>query len=62
MSRNDTPSSTADSDASRAESTQATAVPSTESYETDEGVVFYDTENPMAWLQARGAVSLDEMV
>ncbi|WP_330632677.1 DUF7331 family protein [Halocatena halophila] len=62
MSRNDTPSSTDDSDASRAEFTPVQSVVSTESYETDEGVVFYDTDNPMAWLQASGAVSLDDMV
>lgn len=30
-------------------------------YETGDGVVFYDTENPLAWVQTRDAVRLDEM-
>ncbi len=37
------------------------AVESTESYETDEGVVFYDAENPLAWLQASTVIDLDEV-
>ncbi len=35
------------------------AVRSTESYETEKGVVFYDAENPLAWLQADHVVDLD---
>ncbi|MFB6113023.1 MAG: hypothetical protein ABEJ58_02830 [Halodesulfurarchaeum sp.] len=31
-----------------------------EAYETDEGLVLYDAENPLAWLQSTGAVSLEE--
>ena len=31
-------------------------------YETADGVVFYDTENPLAWVQTRDAVRIDEMV
>jgi hypothetical protein len=37
------------------------AVRSTESYEVREGIVFYDSENPLAWLQADRAVALDEV-
>lgn len=36
------------------------AVQATESYETDEGVVFYDVENPLAWIQAGEVLDLDE--
>lgn len=36
------------------------AVRSTESYEVTEGVVFYDTEDPLAWMQADHAVDLDD--
>ncbi|WP_129114993.1 DUF7331 family protein [Halegenticoccus tardaugens] len=31
-----------------------------ESYETDSGVVFYDAENPLAWVQAARAIRLKE--
>jgi hypothetical protein len=31
-----------------------------ESYEVDEGVVFYDAENPLAWVESRTAVVLHE--
>jgi hypothetical protein len=31
-------------------------------YETDDGTVFYDTENPLAWLQSAETVSPEEMV
>ncbi len=37
----------------------AEAIRSTEAYEVSDGVVFYDAENPLAWLQADHAVSLD---
>jgi len=30
-------------------------------YETGDGVVFYDTENPLAWVQSASAVHLEEM-
>jgi hypothetical protein len=33
----------------------------TGAYETAEGVVLYDTEQPLAWLQSDGAVELGEM-
>jgi hypothetical protein len=36
------------------------AVETTESYQTEEGVVFYDADNPLAWMQAADVVDLDE--
>ncbi len=30
-------------------------------YETGDGIVFYDTENPLAWVQSASAVHLEEM-
>lgn len=45
----------------RPEPVVADAVETTEAYETDEGVVFYDAENPLAWVQAANAVDLDEV-
>lgn len=34
------------------------AVQSTETYQTDDGTVFYDAQNPMAWVQTDSAVRL----
>lgn len=31
-----------------------------EAYETDDGVVLYDADNPLAWVQSTAPVSLDE--
>jgi hypothetical protein len=36
------------------------AVRATESYEVRDGVVFYDSENPLAWLQSDRTVDLDD--
>ncbi|MEF8778293.1 MAG: hypothetical protein V5A36_05215 [Natronomonas sp.] len=36
------------------------AIRSTESYEVSEGVVFYNAENPLAWMQADHVVDLEE--
>lgn len=47
--------------ASRPEPALPSAVSSTEVYETDEGVVFYDAEYPLAWIQAAVTVALEEM-
>jgi len=33
----------------------------TGAYETPEGVVLYDTERPLAWVQSNGAVELREV-
>jgi hypothetical protein len=35
---------------------------SVEVYESEEGTVFYDAQNPLAWLQSTGAVPLTEQV
>jgi len=43
------------------ESAVVDAVGSTESYETEAGVVFYDADNPLAWLQADHVVDLDSV-
>lgn len=51
-------------DESRPEPVVPDAVETTEAYETDDGVVLYDAENPLAWVQARtgAAVSLTDAV
>jgi len=33
-----------------------------ESYETNDGVVFYDAQNPLAWLKAGEPLALDEQL
>jgi hypothetical protein len=33
---------------------------SIETYETNDGVVFYDAENPLAWVEANETCSLQE--
>lgn len=43
----------------------STAVPTTsdgdvEAYETDDGVVLYDAGNPLAWIESRAPVRLDD--
>ena len=35
--------------------------PSIESYETDDGVVFYDAENPLAWVETNRVLCLEEL-
>ena len=50
-----------DSAGERSEPVVADAVESTESYQTEEGVVFYDAENPLGWMQAGEVVDLDEV-
>lgn len=37
------------------------AFETTETYQTQAGVVFYSAENPLAWLQADVVVDLDEV-
>ncbi|MFP8953567.1 hypothetical protein ACLI4Z_11415 [Natrialbaceae archaeon A-arb3/5] len=32
-----------------------------ESYETEEGVVFYDAENPLAWVETSQTLPLEEV-
>lgn len=59
MSSNGTPSSQDRVNESGPESV-ADAIASTETYETDQGVVFYDADNPLAWLQSRETVQLED--
>ncbi|NHN42584.1 hypothetical protein G9C85_13235 [Halorubellus sp. JP-L1] len=39
---------------------EADEMTSIETYETNDGVVFYDAENPLAWLEANETCSLRE--
>ena len=32
-----------------------------ESYETDDGVVFYDAENPLAWVETTQTLTLEDL-
>jgi len=36
------------------------SVASIESYETEDGVVFYDADNPLAWMEAGRTLPLDD--
>ena len=47
-------------DSAEREPELAEAVTSTASYETDEGVVFYDVDPPLAWIQAEETVAIAE--
>jgi hypothetical protein len=47
-------------DSAEREPELAEAVTSTASYETDEGVVFYDVDRPLAWIQAEETVTIAE--
>jgi len=37
------------------------AVQTTETYETEEGTVFYDAQQPLAWIQSDTTMTLDEL-
>ncbi len=41
---------------------RADGVETVERYETDEGVVFFDADNPLAWVEATRTVKLDNQV
>lgn len=43
-----------------AKTTDKEAIRSTEAYEAESGVVFYDSNNPLAWLQSDHVVDLDD--
>jgi hypothetical protein len=45
---------------SRSEPALPDGVETIEAYETDDGVVLYDAENPLAWVQANSAVQLED--
>lgn len=40
---------------------EPTATDTIESYETEEGVVFYDAENPLAWVETTRTISLKDL-
>lgn len=40
--------------------TEPDGLESVEAYETDNGIVFYDADNPLAWMEAGDTVSLEE--
>ena len=44
----------------RSEPALPEAVQTTETYETEEGTVFYDAQNPLAWVQTDTTVALSE--
>lgn len=39
---------------------EASGLAAVESYEVDDGMVFYDPQNPLAWVEASRTVSLAE--
>ena len=45
-----------------AEPSPPAGLETTERYETDNGVVFYDAANPLAWLEAGDALQLADQV
>ena len=47
---------------SATEGTAPGSADTVESYEVDGGVVFFDAENPLAWVEASWAVRLTELV
>ena len=49
-------------DSTDAERPEQTAVETVEAYDVDDGVVFYDAENPLAWLEARRTFHLSDVV
>lgn len=49
-------------EAHRGGTKESGALDATGVYETDTGVVFYDSEEPLAWIQADDAVRLDDAV
>ncbi|WP_171908149.1 DUF7331 family protein [Natrialba sp. SSL1] len=52
-------STTPDDATDRSESVDA---PTIESYETDDGVVFYDAQNPLAWVETTQTLVLKDVV
>ncbi|ARS88613.1 DUF7331 family protein [Natrarchaeobaculum aegyptiacum] len=45
----------------RSSSTEPAGTATIESYETDDGVVFYDAENPLAWVETSRAFALSDL-
>lgn len=48
------------SDGDDPELPEPAGVETVEAYEVDDGVVLYDAENPLAWVQTSRAVRLDD--
>ena len=44
------------------ESEDSDSIDAVESYETEDGIVFYDAQNPLAWLKANRAFTLSDQV
>jgi hypothetical protein len=44
----------------RSRPTEPAGADTVEAYETDDGVVFHDAENPLAWVQADDSVPLED--
>jgi len=44
----------------RSPPTEPSGADTIEAYETEDGVVLYDAENPLAWIQADAVVSIDD--
>jgi hypothetical protein len=61
MSHHASPDGTSDSaEDIRSEPALPEAVQTTETYETEEGTVFYDAQHPLAWVQTDTTVALTE--
>ncbi|AGB32579.1 hypothetical protein C488_12973 [Natrinema pellirubrum DSM 15624] len=45
----------------REPSSQPAGTATIESYETEDGVVFYDAENPLAWVETSRTLTLSEL-
>lgn len=43
-----------------AERTESDARPTVEVYEADDGTVFFDAENPLAWVQSTETVPIEQ--
>ncbi|MFB6184619.1 MAG: hypothetical protein ABEI96_08710 [Haloarculaceae archaeon] len=62
MTDNARPNPPEDGDALRTTPALPDAVRTTGAYEADDGVVFYDVENPLAWVQSDETLPLQELV
>lgn len=54
------PNQTVDAEAVDADGASDGGVATVESYEADDGTVFYESENPLAWMQSSETVTLRE--
>ncbi|WP_049925764.1 DUF7331 family protein [Halopiger goleimassiliensis] len=49
-----------DPDGERESNVDPDGIATIESYETDDGVVFYDAQNPLAWVETSRTLPLEE--